>query len=95
MKFAPSAEESVRIALTTASETARLVGGHCVALGISNIRVIKKIERLIRIVEPVLAKYDEKLLRQAVQSLVLLGWCVYEPGVAPPVEYVEKFNAYL
>jgi len=95
LKFSPSAEECVQIALPAVSETDRLLAKSCVALRISNIRLIKKIERSVRNVEPMLAKYDEQVLKQAVESLVLLGWCVYEPGMAPPIEFLQIFNAYM
>ena len=32
-------------------------------------------------------------MRHAVESLVLLAWCVFEPGSAPPTDYVVTFNA--
>ena len=94
LKFAPTPAECVQIALTTADAKDRVLAESCVTLGINNIRLIKKIERSIRNIEPMLAKYDELVLRQAVQSLVLLGWCVYEPGIAPPIDYVRSFNVY-
>ena len=32
-------------------------------------------------------------MRHAVESLALLAWCVFEPGSAPPTDYVVTFNA--
>ena len=95
LKFSPSAEECVQIALPSVSDTDKLLAKSCVALGISNIRLIKKIERSVRNVELLLAKFDEQVLKQAVESLVLLGWCVYEPGTSPPLEYIQTFNFYM
>ena len=46
-------------------------------MGISNIRVIKKIERLVRHVYPLLKDLDDKVFRQAVQTLSLFGWAYY------------------
>jgi hypothetical protein len=43
-RFAPSPEESTRIALKTAVPTNKQLAEHCITLGISNIRVIKKID---------------------------------------------------
>lgn len=48
------------------------------ALGISNIRVIKKIERAVAQSEPTLKTFDPLVFDQAVQSLSLLGWSVFE-----------------
>lgn len=43
-------------------------------LDISNIRVIKKIERLVLQVAPLLEPYDKAVVEQAIQTLALLGW---------------------
>jgi hypothetical protein len=92
LTFAPTPEESARIALTGKTITDQLLASHCVALGISNIRLIKKIERVIRKAEPMLKKYDEQVFNQAAQSLALFGWSLYEPSKAPPIEYLKKRN---
>jgi hypothetical protein len=90
LKFEPSPEECVRIAITGQSEEETLLAKFCVSLGISNIRLIKRIERSVRMVKPSLDKLDKQVLRQAVQSLVLLGWSMYEPQRAPSLEYLLK-----
>jgi hypothetical protein len=90
LKFAPSPAECVGIALPAGTETGVLIKESCLTLGISNIRVIKKIERAAAQVEPILRPYDNMVLRQAVQSLALLGWSIFEPKLAPPLDYLEK-----
>src|SRR5438046_6975631 len=69
LKFAPTAEECARIALAGTSKTDQLLTLNCISLGISNIRVIKKIERAARNIEPLLKPYNEEVFKQAVQSL--------------------------
>jgi hypothetical protein len=93
LKFTPSAKDCARIALTEGSEISKLLGEYCVKLGISNIRVIKKIERSVWQVEPLVAEFDEQVLRQAVHSLTLLGWSAYEPTKAPSLNYLKKKGA--
>jgi hypothetical protein len=90
LKFAPSAQESVRIALAGGTKAQTLLSECCVKLGISNIRLIKKIERSVSRIEPMLEKFDEQVMTQAVQSLALFGWSVFEPTVAPSTEYLQK-----
>jgi hypothetical protein len=90
LKFAPSPQECARIALAGNSKTEKLLADSCVNLGISNIRLIKRIERSVRSIEPILAEFDEEVLRDAVQSLALLGWVVFEPSRAPSLEYLLK-----
>jgi len=90
LQFAPSAAECARIALAANTKTEKLLAENCVALGISNIRLIKKIERSTRRIEPMLRKFDEQVLKQAVQSLTLFGWSLYEPSKAPSLDYLRK-----
>src|ERR1039458_1307493 len=72
VRFTPSPAESARIALTGTSETNKVLAESCVALGISNIRVIKKIERAVSKIEQLLNDFGPGVMRQAVQSLALL-----------------------
>jgi hypothetical protein len=92
LKFEPSPADCARIALGESSEITTLLAEHCVKLGISNIRVIKKIERSLRQVEPILAEFDKQVLKQAVNSLTLLGWSVCEPTRAPSLKYLEAMG---
>jgi len=89
-KFVPSAQECARIALATDTETNKLLAENCVTLGISNIRLIKKIERAARRMETLLKGFDEEVLKRALRSLVLLGWSVYEPIRAPSLDYLKS-----
>jgi hypothetical protein len=90
LKFAPTPEECARIALSSSTVASKLLGDSCVTLGISNIRIIKKIERRVRRIEPLLKGLEEQVLTQAVKSLALLGWSNYEPKKAPSLDYLRK-----
>jgi len=87
--FLPTPEESVSIALPDRNGTDSLLGDCCVSLGISNIRVIKKIERAVRDIKPLLQRYHAEVTRQAIVSLTLFGWSCYQPNLAPPLEYLR------
>ncbi len=93
LTFAPTPQESVRIALTPDSQIDIFIAENCVALGISNIRLVKRIQRSVSKIEPMLRKFDEGVLRQAVHSLVLLVWSVYEPARAPSLDYLRRRGA--
>jgi hypothetical protein len=92
LKFEPSPKECAQIALPGNTQTERLLSEDCMMLGISNIRLIKRIERSVRGVEPMLIEFDEGVLRQAVHSLALLGWSIYAPAIAPSLEYLKKMG---
>lgn len=93
LTFAPSPEECARIALSDDTKSRKLLAENCVTLGISNIRLIKKIERSVLGIESMLAQFDEQVLRQAIQSLTLFGWSIYEPSSAPPLDYLKARGA--
>ena len=87
--FAPSALEAAEIALTKKDRLTELLRTNSEALGISNIRVIKKIERLSRQIEPLLRRFAPEVLKSAVHSIVLFGWSKFQPSLAPPLAYVR------
>ncbi|MGW1425380.1 P-loop NTPase fold protein [Bradyrhizobium manausense] len=91
MVFAPNAAEAVAIAIADKDSLSTLISEHCIKLRIANIRVIKKIERLIRMVAPHLEVHGPGLMRQAVHSLTMFGWCKFDTGAAPPpMNYVKQ-----
>lgn len=75
--YEPTAAEAASIALTGQTEHEKQLAERCVHLGISNIRILKKLERLVLTVAPELSKFDSRVIHQAVTSLALLGWCIY------------------
>jgi hypothetical protein len=92
LEIAPAATDSVRVAVIGDDPALQNLRGALIALGIANIRVIKKIERLVHHVAPLLKEFDATLLRQAVRSLTLLGWSVYSKD-APTLEYLREQRA--
>jgi hypothetical protein len=89
--FSPTPKDCVEITLPKAIGTIASLSKHCVSLGISNIRIIKKIERLVVLVDPLLTKYDAAVLEQAVQTLALFGWAYYGRAT----ESDESFFSYV
>jgi hypothetical protein len=76
--FAPTAAEAVDIALDKAPSYANTLIDCCTRLGIANIRVLRKIERLVGLVESLLKALHPLVMNQAISTLVLFGWAVYE-----------------
>ena len=91
--FAPSATESAAIAIRGTDATSERVRENCVALGIENVRVISKIQRLVRRIEPMLKGYEPGVLEGVVDSLVLFGWSYHEPRIAPSLDFLNKYSA--
>lgn len=88
VRFAPSAEECTRIALPESSDFHDKMRAHCTSLGISNIRVIRRIERMARMLQPMLANLHERVFEDYLRDLVLLGWCKFAAD-GPPLEFVK------
>jgi len=87
--FAPTEEECVDIALDKSVPTTHLLAGRCVALGVSNIRVIKKIERLFAHALPLLEEYDVKITEQAASTLTLFGWSHFSRTADDDDKFIE------
>lgn len=92
--FAPTPQDCVEIALPNAAGPITSLSKRTVALGISNIRVIKKIERLVHQVAPLLQPYDTAVLEQAIQSLALFGWAHYGRTTASDDSLIEFLLKY-
>jgi hypothetical protein len=94
LRFDPSPREAVAIALATSSNTEVLLADACIKLGIYNIRLIKRIERLLNQVQPILKGFDQQIFSQAAHTLTLLAWSVYEPNRAPALDYIVKRKSF-
>lgn len=90
LKFVPSSEECVKIALPDPHGIGKMLADDFVILGISNIRVMRRIERAARHLGRMLGRFNEQVVRGVVHSVALLGWSVYEPNRAPSLEYLRN-----
>ncbi|WP_439361702.1 P-loop NTPase fold protein [Bradyrhizobium sp. DASA03007] len=97
--LAPTSEEALAIAITGNDDLSNLIREHCKKLNISNIRVIKKIERLIRMLDgQILSQCAPDTVRQIVHSMVMFGWRKLDTGAAPPpITYLKRgeFERYM
>jgi hypothetical protein len=98
LRYAPTSAESVDIALggikesRTAMKT--LVHERATKLGIDNIRVIRKIYRLVGFIEPMLRDFDSDVLNSVASSLVLFGWAHYQPELAPSIAFIRDERSF-
>lgn len=89
----PTPAEAAAIALSSNDTTARYLSKFATKLGITNIRTIRRTQELVRRIEPTIARYDHRVLEQAVQTLTLLCWSLLEPTSAPGIEFISKTRA--
>ena len=93
LEFLPTSKECAEIAFDNDDEVVQQVARHVVALGISNIRVMRKIEYAAKQLHAVLKEYDAEVFRRACQSMIPLAWSHYQPTVAPTMEYLTVKKA--
>ncbi len=64
---------------------------------ISNIRILKKIERLALQAEELLRFHNSQLRKDVIRSLTVLAWSIYSREDAPPIQFVLKrsYSQYL
>lgn len=95
MKFEPTAAEAADIAIDKRTRFYKKFTEYCITLNIVNIRVIRKIERLIKILEELLKNHDDRILMSHLLSMILFCWACYEPGGAPSIDYLKKHNSFV
>lgn len=91
--FEPTSAEAAAIAIAGTDAVAEKLRDRLVALGVTNMRVMKKIERWARLVETELAGVETEVVEQAVMTVVLAGWCFLQSDLAPSLDFVRKFNS--
>lgn len=92
MTFDPTPSEAAEIGIDKTTKFQSWLSENTQALGIVNIRVIKKIETFCRRVQNLIADSDERILKQAVHTLALAAYCKFQPDEAPPLEFVQTYN---
>ena len=93
LKFAPTASECAAIAFDTQSDVHVTLRNLSENLGISNIRILKKIERLVNLALPFAKNHEEEIRYQFIQSLTLFTWCFFSSNKEiPTLEYVTNLG---
>lgn len=92
LTFSPDPREAAAIAVSGQDHVSTLIRERVSKLGIVNIRVIKKIERLAKRVCNDMKDNSEIVRDQAVTAVALGGWSVLQPGSAPGLKYLKTLN---
>ena len=77
LKFAPSPEECSSIAYSDDKAIIPKLKELVTNLGIRNIRILKKIERLVELAMPLVQDYEPEITDQVLHSSALFSWCYY------------------
>lgn len=90
--FDPNPQEAAAIALSGDTELEEMIRKRTIMLGIVNIRVINKIERLAARLNSILSGMNRLVIEQAIASVVLGGWAELQPNEAPSFETLKSYN---
>jgi hypothetical protein len=92
--YLPTAHQSASIALNINDPIEKALFQRVSKLGIVNIRVINRLKKFTKILYPTIADFNEKLLKQAISTIALAGWSIFEPNIAPEIERLLKYHRY-
>jgi hypothetical protein len=87
MRFEPTPREAASIGVDPNTAFHEKLASVCISLGIVNIRVIRKIQRLLKRLRELLVNHDPRVFEAALPSVVLFGWAVYQPKLAPSLDF--------
>lgn len=92
--FDPTAEECVDIAIDKDDPNYDKLRNHLISLKVNNIRIIKKIERLVSMFFQLLQKYEAAIMNQTIHSLVLFSWCNYHRSKeVPSLDFIRNIGS--
>ncbi|MFH1819949.1 MAG: P-loop NTPase fold protein [Pseudomonadota bacterium] len=91
--FAPTAEEAAELALPTGLAQRETIKKYAISLGIKNIRILRKIASLTRLMQDAIVTLHDGVMEQAVMTLVLLAWCYYDSDEKrPTLDFIIEWN---
>lgn len=91
LAFEPKPKECADIAYSNDTPHQEKLKELTTSLGIRNIRILKKIERLIKLALPLVEEFEPEISEQILHSTVLLSWsyfCSDSHDAVPPLEFI-------
>lgn len=92
--FEPTSSEAAAIALPDANSVSEMLRDRINKLGIVNIRVIKKVERLAKRLSDLVRGFSQPIQEQVVSAVTLAGWSVLQPSDAPTLDFLREYNTF-
>ena len=91
--YAPTSNEAAELALPVAMPYREMVKKHAVSLGITNIRILRKIVNLNELIHNEICTLHNGVMEQALSTLVLLVWCYYDLNEKKPtLDFIIDWN---
>lgn len=90
LMFAPSPTECADIVFDQSVSLEKRLHELCTLVRLTNIRVLMRIKKLAERIVPVLKDKDQRVVDQALRTVVLLAWIHFCPDDAPSVDFLVK-----
>ena len=93
LSFAPDPKECASIAYSDKTPHHSKLQELVTSLGIRNIRILKKIERLVTLSLPLVEDFEPEISNQVIHSLVLYSWSYYcsnSNEEIPPLDFITS-----
>ena len=93
LAFAPDPDECASIAYSDEATYHPRLKELATSLGIRNIRILKKIERLVALCLPLVENFEPEISDQVIHSLVLYSWsyfCSKSKEEIPPLDFITS-----
>lgn len=93
--FSPLPQESASIAYDKSKGYSSKLAENTINLGVSNIRILKKIESIVGLLWPRIERCEEEIKGQILHSAALMGWSHYSPKAGdeiPTLEFIESMS---
>lgn len=101
ISFSPTAEELARLIFGDADTAFNRFYAHAngcaMKLDIRNIRILKKVKRVVDMVLPMLSEFEEDVSLCAIHTLTLLTWSYYSDSHdenVPSYAYIKSYNTF-
>lgn len=91
--YAPTVQEAFDLVFDPAFPKRDLALRHVVDLGITNVRILHKLQQLIARITSAIGPMHSNVIETSIATTVLLCWCAYAPDISKPaIEEIENWN---
>lgn len=91
--YAPTVQEAFDLVFDASFPNRDLALRHVVDLGITNVRILRKLQQLIKRICLAITGMHSSVIEQSIATTVLMCWCAYAPDMSKPkIEQVENWN---
>ncbi|MEA1675469.1 hypothetical protein [Nitrospirillum sp. BR 11163] len=90
--FSPSPKECISVVAGDENDIDKWISEDCLKLGVSNIRVIRKIKETFERLLPLIQNFDSELRRNIMHSIAVLTYAVYKPDEGKFLEYLTNIR---